>query len=437
MNIYFSEFQKDVLHPDWSKVVGLSNYDINVRETYIFHKLHLTGNKINMCETDPKSVIRFYRKRHSNNVNFETDIPLRTLEILLSSIENIIFPKSLNAYVTLEKLEITHCKLEGFPWRGIPGSLKSLNLSYNYLGGNINLSHTNGLRFIDLSYNRIENVHLPYDCNTANISNNKCTDIIFYNPMMHCDFSWNRLREFSACKWLETCNIAHNLLEKCNVQLSKKMIQLNASFNSLNGTLDVKDLKQLEKLNVSFNGLSWIDGLESCPCLQTLDVSNNCMETAIVPKVSRVSLQCNPLQFFEWHQPSNDSGFSLAGLINGDKQGNPMLNMASQYIQRVLKMNEIDKIYGECKGATGLVSVNVDLSKTNIQEFPDIMELQSNVIVHLYFYDNEYVDIPFHPRLHVHVGRKQIYNWRQTCDESTRLRITQLENQKFFIVDNS
>lgn len=430
MNVYFSHMQQDIKKVDWSKVVGLSNYELALQETYHFHKLFLKESKLDiaMCH------IKFYKKRNCAEVAFEMDIPVKTGSIYLQNIGQLHFPKTLLSYEFLQTLKLDSCHISKFPWMQLPKKLSTLSLANNLLAGNVNLSHTNGLRFINLSHNHISSLHLPYDCNTADISHNDCTDIIFYNPMMHCDFSWNKLVDFTACKWLETCDISHNLITACDFKPAKKMTIIDVSFNEIHGEIDVTNLVQLEKLNLSNNSITWVEGLDSLPNLENFDASSNCIETATVPKIHRVSLSYNPLRYFEWLDRKKSGAFSLSGFLNGEKHDIPFVNMMLGVVKSHLRADDIDRLYEKNSAPAAEPKLFIDLSFTKLEEFSDIAEVPDRSTVHVTFYGNEYVDIPFHPQLCIHIDNTQIKKWIQEQEPETRIKITQLKNQQFYVV---
>jgi Leucine-rich repeat (LRR) protein len=432
MNVYFSHMQQNIKHLDWSKVVGLSNYELNPRDTYHLHRLFLQENKLKVSSC----LLQFYRKRNCIDVSFEMDIPIGCGSVYLENIQSVHFPKNLQGYENMVVLDLQCCNLSLFPWRQLPSKLRTLNLSHNFLSGHINLSHTNGLRFIYLSHNRIQSVHLPYDCNTADISHNKCTDIIFYNPLMHCDFSWNLLAEFCACKWIEKCNVSHNNIASIDFSHSKKLIDLNLSYNNISGEFNVANCLLLEKVNVSYNKITWIEGLESLPNIELLDASHNHLETVTIPKISRVNLQHNPLLFFEWLEKKKSGGFSITGILNGESHDVPMVNFVMNVLKSHLKADEIDKMYERDCGKPVDPKLFIDLSNTHLQEFSDVGEIKGQTCIHILLYNVDFVDIPFHPKVSIHILPDQAEKWEQQLSQENRIRFMQLVNQQFYVIDH-
>lgn len=442
MNCYFKKFQSRE-SINWDDIVGISNFDLHYRELYSFTKIYLDS-------LDPENIkfkkLLFYKRKNVEYVDWQKEIPLHVRRLHLENIESINF--RCPSFIGLESLHIINCNLKNFPWRWIPVTLRHLNLSKNQLCGHVSLASTKNLRFINLSENRIESVDLPYDCNTADISYNKCKHIDFYNPLMFANFSWNCLTDFKASKWMERCNLSHNNLESVDFSVSLKISDINLSFNTLVHPINFEKCKLLKKLVLSHNRLPTVDGLEYLSELEFIDLSSNQIETFVIPFIRKVNLQNNPLQYFEWLvEPlsKSTSGFSLTEFLNGESQSsNPILNMASGFLQEKLKMNKVDEMYvdGKCSARHAQSKpekICVNLSKTNIQEFPETMIIQNsnrvNRELHIFFYDNEYVMIPYHPMCHVHIGRMQMHNWKKS-NPGMQIKFLQLENQDFYVVDS-
>jgi hypothetical protein len=449
MNYYFKTFQNRS-SIDWNELVGISNYEISFRELYSLCKLYIDHLD---AETIPRQKpVKFYKRKNEKCVDWERELPLYINRLHLENIASLFFTRP--SLAGLESLTIVRCNVSTFPWRSIPVTLRTLNLSKNMLGGHVSLSHTKNLRFINLSENSIESLDLPYDCNTADISYNKCQHIDFYNPLMFADFSWNCLSDFKGSKWLEKCNVSHNKLVKCDFSQCPKLLEVNVSFNSLCDTVTFSACKLLKKLSAAGNQLQAVEGIELLGDLELLDVSENALETFIVPIIRKVNLQNNPLQFFEWlAEPSGASSggggaFSFADFVNGEpgSNPNPIVNMASSFLREKLRMNRVDEMYGEGPARrhadTRSEKVYINLSNTSIQEFPETTIVQKsnrlNREMHILYYDNEYINIPYHPKCHVHVGRMQMYNWKRVKQGGRLMEtiLTQLENQEFYIVDS-
>lgn len=432
MNVYFTYFQTNQDNIDWSQVVGLSNYELPIQQIYNYHKLFIAKKRIQRDKIVHRT--KFYAKKKSSQSDFDKEVPIRTAKIEVEQVVQVVYPVTLRSFEYLESIKIVDCKLEGFPWREIPNLLRELNLSNNNIGGNVNLSHTKNLRFIYLSNNKIENIHLPYDCNTVKVSHNCLKDAIFYNPMMVCDFSFNELSDFQGSKWLEKCDVSHNKIKQINLSNSLKLIELNVAFNDLSDTFCVSKFKFLNRLNVSNNELNWIEGLENCGSLEILDASFNKFETMMVPKISQVNISNNPLEYFEWHDILNNSGMTFSDIINGEKLSNPLYSGIHSMIYNTLNLNRVDELYSYDKQkATEKKYIN--MSNTNIQEFPEELDLSLNQTLHVVFYNNNFLTIPYHPRLYIHIRKEQGEMWKKMNPEN-KVKIEQSINQLFFTVDS-
>lgn len=441
MNYYFKTYQNRQ-NIDWEELIGISNFDVSYKEFYNYSKLYIE----NVQPSDIKNVsLQFYKRKNDSEINWDKEIPKRIRRIHIESVAFVSINNPI--FMGLESLYIINCNINIFPWRSIPVTLRHINLSKNNLCGHISLSHTKNLRFIYLSENYIESLDLPYDCNTADVSYNKCKFIEFYNPLMFANFSWNNLSDFKGSKWMERCNLSHNSLKNVDFSQSNKIGDINLSFNNLTNTLNFGNCKLLKKINISHNKVKNVDGIEFLGELESFDASHNDIETFIVPIIRRVNIQNNPLQYFEWLvEPVSDGkgGFNFTDFLNGDNpNSNPLLNMASNFLQDKLKMNKIDEMYGSklpnMHRDKRIEKKYIDLSSTNIQEFPETSIIQKsnqiNVELHILFYKNDFIEFPYHPKCHIHVGRMQMHNWKKI---STHLetKLNQLENQEFFIIDS-
>lgn len=436
MNVYFSYFQTDPDNINWNQVIGMSNYELPIQQIYNYHRLFISKKRIRRDKILFRT--KFFVKKKSHMIDFDKEVPHRTAKIEVEQIDQVVYPIALKSYESLESIKIVNCKLEGFPWKDIPNFLRELNLSHNNIAGNVNLSHTKNLRFIYLSNNRIENAHLPYDCNTVNLSHNCLKDVIFYNPMMVCDFSFNQLTDFQGSKWLENCDVSHNMIKQINLVNSLKLVQLNVAYNKLSETFSVTLFKLLNRLNISNNELNWIEGLENCGSLEILDASFNRFETLMVPKISQVNVSNNPLEYFEWHDISCVSGMSFSDVINGEKLSNPLFSGIHSMVYNSLNLNRVDELYSKDSFQNKQKSIDkkyVNMSNTKIQEFPEELDLSLNQALHVIFYENTFVNIPYHPRLYIHIKKQQAELWMKMNPDS-KVKIEQSINQQFFTVDS-
>jgi hypothetical protein len=437
MNIYFTKTQKK-MNPEiieWNDMIGMSNSLLDLNLTYQYSKGYLEFEKIPIKNIFHK--VKFYiAKNIIAKFTWEDFIPIYVEKVILDNISLIEFPPKENFYM-LQILEIKNSNVKYFPWKNIPNYLKSLNLSYNKLAGKINLSNTKQLRFIDLSHNSIESIDLPYDAHTVNLSYNKIKLIDFYNPLMYADFSWNCLVEFTGSKWLEKCNISHNSIKQFNISSSQKIYDINCSYNLIEDTVDFKNNKFLSKINFSNNKISNVEGLESLSSLEFCDFSFNLIETMIIPFISKISVNNNPLQYFEFINRPKTTGFSFTDFINGESSSNPIVGMVSNFLQDKLKMNRIDENNNNnLKNKNEIEKFYLDLSNLEIQEFPVDYNYNQGII-HIYFYNNDFIEIPYHPNFHIHLGRRQYYNWLNDCkDNLYSIKLNQLEMQKFLIIDS-
>jgi Leucine-rich repeat (LRR) protein len=235
---------------------------------------------------------------------------------------------------------------------------------------------------------------------------------------------------------MEKCNVSHNKIASVDFSQSKKLIDLNLSFNNLSGEFNIGNCLLLEKINVSYNKLTWIEGLESLPNIQVLDASHNHLETVTIPMISRVNLQSNPLLFFEWLERKKSGGFSISGILNGEKHDVPMVNFVMDIIKSHLKADEIDKMYERDCGKPADPKLFIDLSCTNLQEFSDVGEIKGQTHIHILLYENDFVEIPFHPNVSIHILPHQAEKWHQQQSQENRVRFMQLLNQQFYVIDH-
>lgn len=438
MNIYFTKIQKrmEVEKIDWNDIIGMSNFELNVNSIYQYNKGYLETDKIPVEKIRKRLQFFFYRNK--NKFEWPKLVPVFVDHVKLENVGNISFPPWTH-FQYIQFLEITNCNIKYFPWKNIPIFLRKLNLSNNKLVGHINLSACKQLRFIYLSHNFIESIDLPYDANTVDLSFNKIKYIDFYNPLMFANFSWNCLTEFTGSKWLEKVNLSHNSIRICSFQNSLKINNINCSFNMIENVIDVSKNIHVTKLNLSNNKITGVDGIENLVSLEFCDLSNNLIETFIIPIITKCALNDNPLQYFEFVNCIKSSGFSFTDFVNGENMNNPILNLMSNFLQDKLKMNRVDQSSGvsSSKKKTQNEKYYIDLSNTNIQEFPeDYNYIQGEI--HIFFYNNCNIEIPYHPNVHIHLTRKQFYNWKNVrVDENinTNVKLNQLEIQKFYIID--
>jgi uncharacterized protein YjbI with pentapeptide repeats len=442
MNVYLHYISEDNKDKWTQNIIGFSNYDINIKETLNFHKKYMKKNIISDLIKNNliNYTVRFFHARNIHMIDWQNDIPIFLKKVELEKINIISFPKK-EYFDYMETCVIKNCNLIYFPWKHIPNRLRTLTLSFNNFKGHINLSNT-CIRFLDLSYNNIEFLDLPYDCNTVNVSHNNIKQLDFSNPMMFANFSFNCIEEFTGSKWLEKCNLSHNKISKVNFHNSSKLQEIDLSFNYLEGesSVNFEKCKLLTKINLSNNQLTWVEGIQELKQLDFLDVSHNKIETMIIPIIKKSCFNNNPLQYFEWNYMLNDdsNGFSFTNLLNSNSGNqNPMIQYMTNYVQKTLKMDKIDELYKEKENNIKISKKFVDLSNTNIQEFPNIENIDSKVILNINFYNNDYIEIPFHPRVKVHVSENQINKWESTLEAETKKKINLLKNQQFYITEIS
>lgn len=442
MNVYLHYIGEDNKDKWTQNIIGFSNYDINIKETLDFHKKYVKKNIINNLIQNNliNYTIRFFQARNIHMIDWQNDIPTFLRKVQLEKINIITFPKK-EYFDYMETCIIKNCNLVYFPWKHIPNRLRTLNLSYNNFKGHINLSNT-CIRFLDLSYNSIDFLDLPYDCNTVDVSHNNIKELDFSNPMMFANFSFNCIEEFIGSKWLEKCNLSHNKIYKVNFHNSSKLQEIDLSFNNLQGdsSVNFEKCKLLNKINLSNNKLTWVEGIQELKQLDFFDVSFNNIETMIIPIIKKSCFNNNPLQYFEWNYVLNDdsNGFSFTNLLNSNSSNqNPMIKYMTNYVQKTLKMDKIDELYKEKENIVKVSKKFIDFSNTNIQEFPNIENIDSKVILNINFYNNDYIEIPFHPKVKVYVSENQINTWVSTLDEETKKKINLLKNQQFYITEIS
>jgi hypothetical protein len=442
MNVYLHHMNEQDDKNNWiQNIIGFSNYDINVKETLDFKKKFIKKNIIN--EVFQKNLInhtiRFFQARNVHMIDWQNDIPIFLKKVQLEKINIITFPRK-EYFDYMETCIIKNCNLIYFPWKHIPNRLKTLNLSNNNFKGHINLSNT-CIRFLDLSFNHIEFLDLPYDCNTIDASHNNIKQLDFSNPMMFADFSFNFIEEFIGSKWLEKVNLSHNKISKVNFSNSSKLQEVDLSFNNLQGdsSINFEKCKLITKINLSNNKLTWVEGIQELKQLDFFDVSFNEIETMIVPIIKKSCFNNNPLQYFEWLNISQDdsNGFSLTNILNNNSNQNPMIRYFSDYLQKTLKMDKIDEIYDVKDNVKKPIKKFIDLSNTCLEEFPYVENIDSKVILNVNFYNNNYIEIPFHPKIKINVSENQINDWFSKVDLDKRNKINLLKNQQFYVTEIS
>ena len=442
MNVYLHHMNEQDSKNDWIKnIVGFSNYDINIKETLDFKKKFIRKNIIHQVfqENLIHHTIRFFQARNVHMIDWQNDLPIFLKKVQLEKINIITFPRK-EYFDYMETCIIKNCNLIYFPWKHLPNRLRTLNLSQNNLKGHINLSNT-CIRFLDLSFNQIEFLDLPYDCNTVDASHNNIKQLDFSNPMMFADFSFNFIEEFTGSKWLEKVNLSHNKITKVNFSNSSKLQEVDLSWNNLQGDscINFEKCKLITKINLSNNKLTWVEGIQELKQLDFFDVSFNDIETMIVPIIKKSCFNNNPLQYFEWLNISQNesNGFSFTNILNNNSNQNPMVKYFSDYLQKTLKMDKIDEIYDVKDNVKKPIKKFIDLSSTCLEEFPYVENIDSKIILNVNFYNNSYIDIPFHPKIKINVSENQINDWFSKVDLDKRNKINLLKNQQFYVTEIS
>jgi hypothetical protein len=182
-----------------------------------------------------------------------------------------------------------------------------------------------------------------------------------------------------------------------------------------------------------------VEGIQELKQLDFFDVSFNEIETMIVPIIKKSCFNNNPLQYFEWLNISQDdsNGFSLTNILNNNSNQNPMIRYFSDYLQKTLKMDKIDEIYDVKDNVKKPIKKFIDLSNTCLEEFPYVENIDSKVILNVNFYNNNYIEIPFHPKIKINVSENQINDWFSKVDLDKRNKINLLKNQQFYVTEIS
>lgn len=428
MNVYCHQ-PIDNLYDNISSVVGMSNYRMPVNETMAYYRAYYEQENIKKYFKNIK-LLNFYCIRGDDSIVDWKNIPDAKkiiLEKVCVKFDNIHF----SFQNTLEHIEIINCNLESFPYKYIHKRIRTLNLSHNSLSGTISLSHT-CIRFIHVNNNNISHIELPYDCHTINASHNQLESIELYNPVMIANVSHNKLKTIRVSKWCEKLDVSSNELTNLSIHMCLKIQEINASSNRLNGILSLDNNKSIKYLNVAHNFIEWISGLSELNQLEYLNLSHNKFETMEIPfspELKKICVNNNPLKLWEWKylHPESDSLIKnvTTSLLN------TMIGSKNEYLFRVNDNKT------KCR-------VCIDMSYIHCEEFEDISDSISYLLdkykdcsVHVSFYGNNYVEIPYHPKLRIHLGKTQMQEWKNQGTNETRKKLNILENQNFFVVDSA
>lgn len=424
MYIYFKKFQNTNTPINWNECVGISNIPLSLSESKGLYNMYIEKEKINLkCI---QTCLDFYIYKSKKKIEFDwvNDLVFDVKRICLSNMKINGLYKNTKLSEHIESLTINYCELTDFPFGSIRKRMRHLDLSFNNLSKCINLSKTY-LRFIHLKNNNISNLELPYDCNTLNVSNNNLHYIELYNPAMYVNLSNNKLNDIKISKWIEDLNISNNNLNTIDISYCQKIIYLNVSNNNLSGTIDLSKNIGLKKVNVNNNNLEWIEGVELLSSLEYLDGSHNNIVTTMMPiNICKTNFSNNPLELWEW-------------IFIKETKDSMISTMGNMFFSNFVKLN---KEFEEKENMTNK-KIHIDLSNTNITDFIDFYSEVSNRTlintndrcdVHIYYYNNMYTKIPYHPKVHIHLSDVQETEWE---NHMSKMEMNMLKNNNFFIID--
>ncbi|KAI1997828.1 Protein nud1 [Ophidiomyces ophidiicola] len=245
----------------------------------------------------------------------------------------------LNKYCSrLEELDASNNNIGQLS--GVPTSMRSLNISHNFLSNLTAWSHLSNLQYLDVSHNHLENldglsglIHLrSLNVNnnrlrcikgilgldgllTLKARNNLLTSLDFKGSdlvrLSNLDLSGNHISSIAnidTLSALEKLSLGRNEIREMFIPGTLQHLRwLKLSYNHLLN-LDVSPFPALQLLYLDCNHLTTIDKLETCPHLETLSIreqtgffeSNNMVEPLAVDfdlssnlSIRKVYLSCN------------------------------------------------------------------------------------------------------------------------------------------------
>ncbi|KIV93901.1 hypothetical protein PV10_05077 [Exophiala mesophila] len=235
-----------------------------------------------------------------------------TLRRLQLSPSNLSSAHGLKDYCpVLEELSISGNQIEHV--RGLPESLRHLDIHNNLLNDLTSWSSLSNLQYLDVSDNKLENldgfsslVHLRrLKASGNNITN--IDGILDLDGLLELDVRDNDLSkvdfEGSELHRLQRLDLSHNqLTEARNLQCLPALKDLDLSFNAIEEWLPAEStaLAGLNKLEISHNMLEYIN-LDMTPAIKYLDLDNN--------RVSHITglSQAYHLEFLSLREQGKDS----------------------------------------------------------------------------------------------------------------------------------
>ncbi|XP_028127618.1 receptor-like protein 14 isoform X2 [Camellia sinensis] len=261
----------------------------------------------------------------------------RVIQLSLNSAENYWNLRDwyLNAsmflpFEELESLDLSNNGLagwlenEGFEKLGELTSLKSLNLTSNYLKGTIHINDLKGfnnLEQLDISDNQFDGfiTHSDFErlfvlgklellrLGWNSFDNSILPSLGVLSSLKTLSLHWNRLNgsidiggfeRLSVLDKLELLRLDWNsfnnsILSSLGVLSSLKTLSLSG--NRLNGSIDIgefRNMNNLEKLDLSYNSIEDIKGFERLHVLgklELLDLSYNSFNNGIIPSLGVLS----------------------------------------------------------------------------------------------------------------------------------------------------
>ncbi|XP_038688544.1 receptor-like protein 6 [Tripterygium wilfordii] len=211
----------------------------------------------------------------NTNANYKNTLLPNLQEVNLSSCGKAEFPNFLRGSRDLQFLDLSNNNIQGhvpdWMWDVGRETLNSLNLSYNYLTGNIERIPWKNLEDLDLHSNLLQGQLplLPFELSFFRISSNNLTGEI---PTSLCYVNWMQFLDISK-------NTMSGIIPECIGNLTNSLVVLHLQKNSFHGKIPSIFSKDcgLRSLNVNGNQLEGPlpRSLANCKGLENLNLGNN------------------------------------------------------------------------------------------------------------------------------------------------------------------